>query len=629
MKPILKLQSGDSMPFVDYMPFQGLESARSAGADEKSASDSSSKGDNDVGLKTLLGLIKELDGLPVDTALVAKSIKDMYSDATLFNNGQLSTDDIVTTYLSALQKIKLAKFNLEQFKTSQNESLNSGGYGEIAIDSNGKIFVQDTETGSMGKMSVEEFQQLQAQDPEKYEALTNSNLLYYRKNDPNFAFRNDVFDVVSNSIGAKKVTEMLLQVANGLGTDTLKKEGYSEKKGNSIISGMKELQEAYEKGMTVNGLYKQGFLSEQQANQTTAALEYLWSSLPENAKTFLKYKSNGSNREAIELMSNLLFSRNSKKSEYLQTLTKDPAESASDGKSGAGNDFLSNVQAGTGGRDAMFHVNLGGKYADSGMTISGSAYGMAIDPSGSPIAQTNMLDMLQESRILGIAKGSNNIYFGEQRISAEALRNIAYLGDEIMRVNVPINSDGSPNFALLKIFNDKQQEFLMSDQTDADRERIFGSSPELAGLVNPDGTLNMSRFAPYVLVNGLTTDKLSGIDPKANEYVQEVKADPKLYQLLKTSLITGSGKTATAPKIDEYSFGDALFKGWGEWLNGYDHLIKGVLYIPIDMNRNAAAMYSGVKLSAKERESMELEYQQNPAFLNYDFNGNGADLLNY
>ena len=47
------------------------------------------------------------------------------------------------------------------------------------------------------------------------------------------------------------------------------------------------------------------------------------------------------------------------------------------------------------------------------------------------------------------------------------------------------------------------------------------------------------------------------------------------------------------------------------------------------MNRNSAAMYSAQKLSTKERDAMETEYQQNPAFLNYNFAGNSADLLNY
>jgi len=38
----------------------------------------------------------------------------------------------------------------------------------------------------------------------------------------------------------------------------------------------------------------------------------------------------------------------------------------------------------------------------------------------------------------------------------------------------------------------------------------------------------MRRFAPFVLVNGITTDGLTNIDEN-NEYVGEVPATPDLY----------------------------------------------------------------------------------------------------
>lgn len=629
MKSILKLQSGDSLPFVDYMPFQGLEAAaKSAGETKTSADSGSGDGDMDKGLKALLDVVSKVKGLPVDTAKMMESIKDMYTNATLFSNGQLNTEDLVNTYLAVLQQGSVTQFNLSAYEKAQDEVINNGGLNEVAIDEQGRLFVVDKETGKSAKMSVEEYLQLANNDGSRFQALTNHSLLQHRASDPQFAFENSILQTVSNGIGMKKVTEMLLQVAQGIGRDALTQEGYSEKVGNSIINGMAELKDHYAQGMTVEGLYKQGFANSDSSRQIDYALRYLWTSLPENAKALLKYKSGGDEFKAMTLMSDLLFSRNSRKTDYVQTLVKDPNSSTS-GDAGTGNDFLSNVQAGTGGREDVFHVNLGGKYADVGMSISGTGYGMAITPSGQPIGQTSMFNMLQESRLMGIAKGSNKIYFGEQQMPIESLRNIAYTGDDIMRVNIPVLSDGSPNFALLKDYNDAQQEFLLSGQTDEDRLRIFGKYSNLTTLLNSDGSLNMNKFAPYVLVNGLTTDKLSGVNGKANDYVSEMKADPNLYKTLKSSLATGTGNSKVVPKIDEYTWDEALSKGWAEWLNGYDHIYKGVLYIPIDMNRNAAAMYSAQHLKTSERNAMEAEYQQNPVFLNYNANGNSADLLNY
>jgi hypothetical protein len=118
-------------------------------------------------------------------------------------------------------------------------------------------------------------------------------------------------------------------------------------------------------------------------------------------------------------------------------------------------------------------------------------------------------------------------------MSLENLRNIAYTGGEMLRVNIPVNSDGSPNFTLLKKYTEAQQKFQMSGKTQEDRKRIFGSDPELASLYKPDGTLNMSRFRPYLLVDGITTDKLAGIDLEKNDYVHEMKPDPALYSQIK------------------------------------------------------------------------------------------------
>jgi hypothetical protein len=48
-------------------------------------------------------------------------------------------------------------------------------------------------------------------------------------------------------------------------------------------------------------------------------------------------------------------------------------------------------------------------------------------------------------------------------------------------------------------------------------------------------------------------------------------------------LATGSGKETQYPDIDEYD--------WTEWLtNSYDHIFKGNIYIPLNMNKAAAAL---------------------------------------
>jgi len=578
MKPILKLQSGDSMPFVDYMPFQGLESARSAGADATSASDSSSKGDNDVGLKTLLGLVKELDGLPVDTTLVAQSIKDMYSDASLFNNGHLSTDDIITTYLSALQKIKVAKFNEAQFNTAQKEVTEKGGLHEVAIDERGRLFVQDVESGAMGKMTVEEFKQLKAEEPGKYEALTNSNLLYYRAHDPNFAFKNDILRTVSNGIGEKQVTELLLQVANNMGKDVLQQEGYSEKNGDAITRGMGVLQEAYTQGMTVNGLYKQEYLSEDQKAQTTAALKYLWSALPENAKVFLKYKSDGSESGAVGLMSDLLFSRNSSKKEFKQNLAKHPDDDG-DSKGKAELDPVKAMVLGMGYQKDIT-LNTGTSYEAH---ILGN-YSVLTNENGNPLGEYTSLREVSGGAFAP-SLDLNNATFGGARI--ETL-NRAYLNNaDIVAMDLPIDvtyyqQTGilRPDINLMGKIEElhvamKQGKIDKNDAgaVNAECQRL-GLPPMYASLdENGIPQLNTSYFARFARVDGIVDERAletgQGVDNTVHSATDNKRQNFKEY-MAKTD------KT--------YALSDG-FLGMGA-----DALYEGAIYIPIRQDIIAASL---------------------------------------
>jgi hypothetical protein len=581
MKPILRLQEGgDVMPFVDYMPFQGLESARTAGASDSGAS-ASSKGDNDVGLKTLLGLVKELDGLPVDTDLVVKSIKDMYSDATLFNNGHLSTDDVVTTYLSALQKIKVAKFNEAQFNTAQKEVTEKGGLHEVAIDEHGRLFVQDTESGAMGKMSVEEFRQLEKSEPDKYEALTNSNLLYYRAHDPNFAFKNDILRTVSNGIGEKQVTELLLQAANGIGKETLKQEGYSEKSGEAITRGMGELQEYYAQGMTVNGLYKQEYVSEDQASRINMTLSYLWSTLPENAKVFLKYKSGGSDQEAKELMSDLLFSRNSSKHEYNQNLVKNPAE-GDDGDGKGGKAELDPVKA----------MILGMGYSKDITINPGTSYEAHLTGNYSVLTNENGNPLSEYTSLREVSSGAfapsldfNNATFGGARI--ETL-NRAYLNNaDIVAVDLPIDIEYyndthilRPDIKLLnkieQLHTDiKQGRLNKNDAAAVNAEcQQLGLPPMYASLdENGIPQLNTEYFARFARIDGVVDERALASGEEVDNTVSA--AGDNKRQNFKSFI----------EKVDKsYSLSDG-FLGMGA-----DQLYEGAIYIPIRQDIIAASL---------------------------------------
>ena len=73
---------GFALPFVDYMPYTGLQ-AESAVSSKSGSSDEEEK--EDIGAKDLMNLIKELDGLPVDVQATARDIKLLYNKASNYS----------------------------------------------------------------------------------------------------------------------------------------------------------------------------------------------------------------------------------------------------------------------------------------------------------------------------------------------------------------------------------------------------------------------------------------------------------------------------------------------------------------------------------------------------------------
>jgi hypothetical protein len=64
------------------MPFTGVQAPAAKQAEAN---------DDDIGIKDILKLTNELDGLPVDMDAIKTSLYNMYEDASLFSNGQVST----------------------------------------------------------------------------------------------------------------------------------------------------------------------------------------------------------------------------------------------------------------------------------------------------------------------------------------------------------------------------------------------------------------------------------------------------------------------------------------------------------------------------------------------------------
>ena len=595
---ILKYQQGGSAvpPLVSYQPVTVTGGRHEAPVeiDQENAN---------LTDKDLLTMLEKLDGLPSDMAVLTQTLQNFYIDQQYdqFPN----TSNIASRYLQALSQMKEANFNKKEYDDAFQTVSKNGGINELAITDRGQLFCVNSE-GDFQLMTLSELK-----SNSDYNPLTNSELLYYRAQLPQLANNNEFLKVVKNGIGMESVTKMIQDSIGNLGTTSESNEGFARSQASQLLNGLQDFINAQQQSgsynASVDDLYKGKLLTKNQAMQAKAALSYIYNTLPINAKTLLKTKTqSGTDKEAEELVWTLISSKLSSTTDFQLDLDdSNSSSSKSNQKGDLDADLILSIQAGDGGHDSVYTLNN----KDSvGMTVKGTAYEQIKDTQGNHIGRTSVENLLNDSGLRSIINADNGIYFGNQRVDLDSLLNIAYDGKGLLRVNLPVRSDGSPNFDLLEEYSKAESEFLLSSQTDEDRLRIFGDTekyPGLTSLITQTGELDYSKFAPFIVVSGMTTDNMVDID-ESNKFVTEVKQTPELVKQLKTSLSIGSGKNIQYPDIDEYGIMEAITFG----LNDYDHIMKGNIYIPINMNKRAAALGGNQSIDTTTGQMLEKEYQQ-------------------
>ena len=599
MNPILKFAKG-GLSELFIAPTDMLETSKGEYSEsDASTTKNSSSASEKVGLKDLLNLAKELKGLPIDSDVVTKQIYSIYNNMDLYADGELDTSQLVSAYLQTLRSVRQAQFNQEQYNEAKKQALAKDGLGEIAVDKYGNVFVQDKETGNMGRMSIEEYKQL---DKNKYEILTNSNLLYYRANSPEFAFKNDILCIVENGVGISEITKHLLQVASNLGTNSVRDARYQTPQSEEISEGLRVLQEAEKKNIKLDEL------SSNQKAQAEYALKYLWAALPENEKTVLKYKSDGTEKGATDLIQTLIFSRTSQ---------KDSANESASGKSGSGSG--SSEGNGEVGDDAKgkemdpvtgFIIGMG--YSEEITLNPGTSYQYKVqgrfapitDHAGNILGQYSTLQDVTSSSFAGILD-FNNATFGGARIESF---NRAFLenGDAIS-VDLPIdisylNRTGiiRPDFTLLGKIEQLNAAYKSGEVDPNNMEQVNRKCEELQlppmySKLNENGIpeLDQSRYARFAKINILADENAfaEGQEPSLG-LVGEVsdKRRDTFKEYMKT-------------KDKNYSLDeDFLFFGGG------DDLYEGSVYIPIRRDIIAAS-YGGKYYKLPQQNAIQAAQQ--------------------
>ena len=609
MKLIPKWQQGGQfMPlFAKYNSIQMPQSSfqQSAPAPSRSKSEDSIKGK--ITEDKLFGLLNSADTLPNETQAIYSLITQLYDSVSTF--GSLSTaESLSDEYAKVITQIKIANFNKKEYDKAYSEVQKNNGLSEIAVTVDGKIVAYNKDEKVI-PVNVKEY----FNNPSKYQPLTNSNLLYLRAHNPEYIDNNLIFDTIQNGIGMEKIHSMIQSRLGSLGTTEQNLSGYSIKQQENIKLGLQVLDEASQKeissGMTIDGLYKSKIINKDQKQQALSALNYIYESLPENAKTILKLHSGNMEdptQGAKSLIGTLITSRlNESKlidNDLQSNLNVDGAKKEGTSESSLGKMELntaSNFIAGR-GQAETFTINPGTIMATQ---VNATTLPL-VKKDGTPLGAGCSLQEISEGQYNGILDW-NNVSMGGRHINPTYFNQVLVNDGQIRSIDFPVDANGNPDLRPTTIEAKQKADQLMQqakiDINDpisrANNSETINQILQEVGLnaaYDSQGNIVAGNWRRFGVMNGTADEKTLGVDFLESPYLLEEITDESRIDAILQNL---EAKTKIVPDFDKNDW------GWLEF--GYDRLLEGTIWIPLNVNYFSAQAGSGEKMTVSQGNQLQ------------------------
>ena len=598
-------QGGITPPYVAYQPVIVSDKRTSAIQEEAAAAKVASDADKGkLTSKDLYTMLKEkLKGLPSDVDVAMWKLQSVEESLNLdfFHD---FTSSVENRYLNALQTMNKLTFSREQYDKALDNVKSNGGLNEAAIDQYGQVYMTNGKDYKL--MSPEEAKQ------SGWKQMTNQDLLYLRANDPSLSGKDEILNVVNNGIGISQVTKMIQDSIGNLGTNSSSETAYATTQQGQLIQGLndfiKAAQETGQYDASIEDLYKAQIINKTQAQQAQQAIAYIYKTLPQNAKSLLKTRTEGgTDKEALSLVSTLVLSKTSEEKSFTADLEGGPTKKSmsKDANAGSKDDTELKTSLPLQIMQDMGGSDLAPVTIDKGdgvqMSVYGSFFSAINDKKGDPIVNTSLQNMLAQSGLQDIVKNARSITFGDQKLTPEQLSKITYNNTGIVRADLPVNEDGTVKLSVLDDFNAAMNEIKGLGNASREQVEAIKAKYNLDQYLKDDGTPNPKHTAPFMLTEGYTTEK-NGIEDTA--YVKHIKnpTDDQI-QLIKDSLTVGTGKDAKVPDIDTFDWYNPF-----DWF-GTENIYKATVYIPISTNVGAAVRGGNQNLDYNEALKYEMKYR--------------------
>lgn len=559
-----------------------------AGVGGGTSSGSSKSGSNSGQLteKDLYTKLGSIDGLQSDvSAVISKIQNDMSQQSLLDPLGTGSSSSIANKYLENLNYLNQVKQNKDAFNKSYALANSKNSIAEAAVTSNGGVVVKDA-SDKIKIVSPEEY----LKNQKNYILQTNGNLLAERRENPQYKFNNNLLDIVNNSTSTKEISDTINAFTSSLGSSENTLSGYSVKDQKQIQGGLEILKAAADKygeqtvmnALNFDGVYKNKVFTSDQLQQAKAAISAIYNMLPNNQKTLLKLKSNGTESGVIQQITQIVSSKTTNKfnfdTDFQPDLNPDGTKKDTD-KSKTGEEesnFYSNIIKERGGTPITLQINKG---SNAQMSITGTNYGNILGSDKNTIPETSLYNVMN-SGLSGIITNTNSITFGNQKINSGQWKDIMYDNSGGTSAHLPKKTDGSVDLEILDEYESCVKAAQRATKNNPDRyDQVLGkylmNNSKLMHLVDQrTGRENPKMFQQYFIINAYAVDRDGSIIKNPNsKYFQKIKdPDDQLVKRIQKGLTDDDKNPYTIDVDNWYDF------------NGHDDIYQGTVYMPITYN---------------------------------------------
>lgn len=576
---ILKFQQGGgfgSLPSytitnpISVDPFSSTESSTTK----------SGKKSKDSEEPDLQKILMDADLLPNDTAYLAKQINriERLSSVPGFTG--------VGAFMSKFQyDLSKAKYHKEAHTKAVAQAEKVNALPEVAITKDNKLIGLNTETGKIQYLTVE-----QARSG-NYRILSNNEIKDLNSQEVGYTFDTTLLEALQNGTSMAQVNKEIKEASMNVGTTAVEKEGYTLQMAQDVQAGLRIAQQNKE-GMPLAGLYKSGMLEKDQVNQALLALDYIYTVLPENAKTLLIYKT-GSEEAAKELIFKRIGAQANPYSKFTTNYELDldgnkPGAKEKETKEESFELTPAMALALGRGSQQLIKINVGNS---NNIEVVGKH--SVLNNGTENLGAGNTLIDLISSDYAGIFR-TDNITFGGTKLHTDLGYKVLLQNSDVYSVELPIDLVAAahgiikPDLLLTERLKTAEDYIRLNKITDPNQINKVYDDNDLPPKFDQNGEFNIKHYAKFAKIAAIVSEDALGEDVEPDTTVLSIE-DMNRRKSIETTF-----------KKDDESY--KMRNGWFF----KDKIYEGSIYIPIKSDAIDASLGSGKYLKVYGTDDSEI-----------------------